>query len=701
MVEVKERNRAPKASQKIIVSIDQHPAVALCDISQNFDAFGQDCGYMLPDVLRTKVVPCFKQEMRAGFRFEPGRFGQNKNRNEESLLAESQQSCTPVPSQGVAPDDRTPLQERAWALTVHNADPSANSWMLFKCAKQKSSRTVNLEGEASADPGLEGAESPSNRNAKLTCKQPVKFNISTNDGDEPEHLPGSSGTRSSAEVNGVCRKFCDEMCSPTNSDASGMSPQVCCQEKEKVGATNELAETCQRARVYFRKNSFSCARTDMPWPLLNSGLTRASCTATPACPALLADPPDTVSSSISTNKQGALNGCSNEKLFGAPDGPSPGSSQWINHQEDESRDGLLTGGNDKLQGNTSSHSPDSTKKGFAPNSFQAEEAPTSPPSNGPGVHGRESSADIHSPLPHSGHQSDCSGTSPPPSALSDMDTTSSLNSTSVTLAGASSPSSNAKSSEQQLFISKGAQMISCSPSFASAHSCDSFHSSESPLFLPQDKRECDKDPLSRSPKLLPHCEGSPTDDESDAVHSLLCRTCGETDNALPPMLSPVTSPCRRSWRSLLSWSPGSSERKEHEEEDTCRHKSPQPVHGSSGNSSVDLQLGFEGSAEVLKPAPLTEPQFPPSSQNGAEPSSPSTCTDVSSDTLDEVTAYKRDILLVDVTQDDAELFENLPQKSFLKLGPVRFSEDLKCRPLRTARKHQLNSDGASVELGQR
>lgn len=640
---------------------------------------------------------CFKQEMRTGFRFEPGRVGRSKNRNEESLLAESQQSCTPVPSEGLTPDYQTLLQERTRVLSVRDADPSSNSRTRFKCAEQKGGRTAMLEGEASADPGLEGAESLSNRDAKLTCNPPVKFNISANDGDQSEHLPGSSGTQSSAEVNGVCGKFCDEMRTPTNSDASGMSPKV--YRRENVAGTDELTETCQRARLYFRKNNFSCARTDMPWPLLNSGLTRASRTATPACPALLTDLPDTVSSSMSTKKQDALNGCANVKLFSAPDGPSSGSTQWIHQQKDESGDGFLRGGNDKLQGNPSSHSPDSSKIGFAPNSCQGEEARSSPPLNGPGVHGRKSSADISTPL----LQSDCSGTCPSPTAvvLSDMETTSSLYSMSPPPTfqpreGASSPCSSTKSSEKQLFVPEGAQMSPCGPSFAPAHSCDSFHSSESSLLLLQDKRDCDEDPLSCSPQCC-HV-GSPTDDENNTVHSLLCRTCGETDNALPPMLSPVTSPYRRSWRSILSWSPGSSERKE---EDTCRHKSPQLVHGNSGSSSVDLQHGFEGSGEVLKPAPLFEPQFPPSNQNGTEPSSPSTCADVSSDALDEVTAYKQDILLVDVTQDDAELFENLPQKSLLKLGPVRFSEELKYRLLRTAKKHQLNSDGASVELGQR
>lgn len=39
--------------------------------------------------------------------------------------------------------------------------------------------------------------------------------------------------------------------------------------------------------------------------------------------------------------------------------------------------------------------------------------------------------------------------------------------------------------------------------------------------------------------------------------------------------------------------------------------------------------------------------------------------------LDEFSAYERDILLIGVTQDDPELFENVPQESLINLGPTR------------------------------
>ncbi|XP_041665567.1 uncharacterized protein topaz1 isoform X2 [Cheilinus undulatus] len=68
--------------------------------------------------------------------------------------------------------------------------------------------------------------------------------------------------------------------------------------------------------------------------------------------------------------------------------------------------------------------------------------------------------------------------------------------------------------------------------------------------------------------------------------------------------------------------------------------------------------------------------------------------------LDEFTAYEQDILLVDVIQDDPELFEILPQ-SALKLGPSRVTETLKNRPITRVKTSFPRTDGASVHLDKR
>lgn len=67
--------------------------------------------------------------------------------------------------------------------------------------------------------------------------------------------------------------------------------------------------------------------------------------------------------------------------------------------------------------------------------------------------------------------------------------------------------------------------------------------------------------------------------------------------------------------------------------------------------------------------------------------------------LDELTAYEQDILLVDVIQDDPELFDNLPDQSLLKLGPTRAAEAPGTKPAAVV--NTPRRDGASQELQER
>lgn len=45
--------------------------------------------------------------------------------------------------------------------------------------------------------------------------------------------------------------------------------------------------------------------------------------------------------------------------------------------------------------------------------------------------------------------------------------------------------------------------------------------------------------------------------------------------------------------------------------------------------------------------------------------------DAQANMVDEFLAYEQDVLLVHVIQENPELFDNLPHKSLLKLGPTR------------------------------
>ncbi|XP_059205635.1 uncharacterized protein topaz1 isoform X2 [Centropristis striata] len=66
--------------------------------------------------------------------------------------------------------------------------------------------------------------------------------------------------------------------------------------------------------------------------------------------------------------------------------------------------------------------------------------------------------------------------------------------------------------------------------------------------------------------------------------------------------------------------------------------------------------------------------------------------------LDEFAAFEQDILLVDVIQDDPELFESMPKESLLKLGPTRVTAAPKTRLVKI---QPPRIDVASLDLKQR
>lgn len=476
-VKIKEENRDPEASQKINIWISQYPKVTLCDIAQNCDAFSQDCGYMLPDVLKTKVVHCFKQEMRAGFRFEPGCLGHNKHKSEDGALAKNGEICPRIQSersicqsQSLTEHQRhlkecTDAQTLSSRTTCHfpkswTSEGSATcsaSFLLGKRAKKGECRTDMWDRDVGEDPRpgshFTGADILTDKRIKLvdsvkdrvlpstlaleciTCKNPAKTEktcswISDDSQSCAEHAAGSSSTFGSAvKENHVHKKPCGEIDSPTNTDAAQMSSELFCLRNQ--GEMDELESfTCQRVRAYFRKNHFSCARTYMPWPFSNSVRTLTAHTVTPACPAEPIDPSANSDSPINRNKPGTPSNCTYDML------PPKDTTQQVSHQNDgkgvEDGESLVAERNGKRHDNMSLYSPDSTNIEFAPHSMVAEESLAGPPSD---IIELATASD--SSLPVNGPQTDSSMSTPSPSAigLSDWETA-------TTLSSMSSPSTN-------------------------------------------------------------------------------------------------------------------------------------------------------------------------------------------------------------------------------------------------------------------
>nr|XP_046274048.1 uncharacterized protein topaz1 isoform X2 [Scatophagus argus] len=840
-VQIKEENQATEASQKITIWTGQYPKVTLCDIAQKCDAICQDSGYMLPDVLKTKVVHCFKQDMTAGFQFAPDCLTHNGHKSEDCAVAKSKQFCPRVQSkksicrsQSLIEHQRH-LKERtnAQMLPSHAACRFHKTWtsegcatcsasfLLGKRAKMWDCRTDAWDRNVEEDPGLgshiTGVEIHTDKKIKLgngvkderwpstphlKCS-PAKtdsrdqektcFWMSDDSQSCSQHAVGGCSTFGSAvKENSVHKKPCSELDSSTKANEKQMSLEPFCQETNIT--TDELGSfTCQRVRVYLRKNTFSCARTYMSWPFSDSSCTKG--------------PSDNGDSSINQNQPGTPSSPTNDALPNAPTGLSLNTTYQVSHRNDKDGKSFLA----ERNGDISSYSPDYTNMEFTPHLMENEETLVCLPSDkatlcSPSHCGRDPGADVASssslPVNETLGNSSTSTPSLSVSGLSDWETATTLSSVSSPLtynglrslsatlsalpsslylqdksgeaADESSPSCMIRTVEKPLLYYEDTRKFSCTFSSSSPHNSDSFQSCDSSLLLPQEEQESDKALLvSRCPpKLEPYYNTNPINVER-SLHNILIEKSVESEFILPPMLSPVPSPQRHSRTSPLR----RCLVKEEEEinTDACKHKmlagcrmpqiandniensmdylgrgreeldgvstnlkpqtvahNPQPCSSSDedmddGNEEesqdeTDCENAVEQGnkkSEQVSPDPnvkaaftsgvLTEPRSSPSSDEdeggafidegwlcsvGDEGSSPSDITDSERDLakteaagdtqqgiLDEFTAYEQDILLVDVIQDDPELFENLPKESLLKLGPTRVTDALKTGPL--------------------
>nr|XP_033492084.1 protein TOPAZ1 [Epinephelus lanceolatus] len=322
-----------------------------------------------------------------------------------------------------------------------------------------------------------------------------------------------------------------------------------------------------------------------------------------------------------------------------------------------------------------------------------------------------------------------------------------LPSSASALSSSSSPRCVVKDIGQTLLHCDETQMT-WSPSSASPHNSDSFDSCNSSLLLPQVVHENDEGRLSeidpsefRVPSLLSpvaspqrcswtRCLPSDSSDEEE----------GEEDNdytkhkTLPgcdtPLIVNADNVNSNDYLELGS---------EELEKDSTSFKTTLGKTQSSSSTDEDDgkeeesqdETDYENDVEVpcdpkikatLTSGALKEPCSSPDSDEddggafsdegqprstGAEGSSPSETqgsktdwsdADSAGDILDEFSAYKQDILLVDVIQDDPKLFENIPQQSLLKLGPTRATE--KTRPIAEVKTLLPRKDGASPEFKQ-
>ncbi|TNN54881.1 Testis- and ovary-specific PAZ domain-containing protein 1 [Liparis tanakae] len=215
---------------------------------------------------------------------------------------------------------------------------------------------------------------------------------------------------------------------------------------------------------------------------------------------------------------------------------------------------------------------------------------------------------------------------------------------------------------------------------------------------------------------------------------------------LPLMLSPVTSPQGPPGTRPLPHRPHCSGKGEEEEEeedededenemnkDARKHQllPGSDVQHINGSDEDDVEQGNAISERVSPdpqpasprtPGALAEPCSSPSSDEhdagafgdegtsssetacseGEETRPEAAAADPQRSFLDEFTAYNQDILLVDVVQDDPELFVNPPRRKLLKLRRAKVPEASEARPVGAAETPSPpRTDGASLVLRRR
>ncbi|XP_029298356.1 uncharacterized protein topaz1 isoform X2 [Cottoperca gobio] len=462
-VEVKIKKENAITSKKIIILIDQYPMVTLCNIAQRCEAFSPDCGYVLPNVLKTKVVRCFKQDMRAEFPLGPGCLEHNKH---ERKIRQKKEFCPKVKSkksihraQSLTEQQRR-LNERTDAQTISSSAtcsflksrtsegsaPCSASSSLDDCTRKGECRTVIWDRDVEDDLGrgtcLIGAEIHRDKRIKLgdSVKDgmlPSAPDLERIGGKEPAKMEsrdkemscdsqpcleravsGSSSFGAAVKENCAHKKPCGEIDDPTKTDATQMSPELFCQTNNVD--TDELDSfTCQRVRAYFRKIQLSCARTYMSWPFSNSDRTpTARNTGSPAEPI---DPSarDNSNSPLDQNQLVSSSNQTNNVVPDAPKDASSGSAHQFPHQNDENGEIILAEINGKRHGTMSSYSIE-----FAPQeaSCTSDTDTLSNPSQRGRESGTEAVSDASSPVNR--HEPDSSLSPPSPSAhaLTDCET---------------------------------------------------------------------------------------------------------------------------------------------------------------------------------------------------------------------------------------------------------------------------------------
>lgn len=500
---------------------------------------------------------------------------------------------------------------------------------------------------------------------------------------------------------------------------------------------DELASnTCQRVQGYVRKIVFSCARTDMPWPFPNSVQNTVSHAVKPMSPAELIDPPHNSESPQNRNEPNTFTNSPNGSLSDGPQRSFLKPAPHDPRQNYEKQDGRSEQVSEK-QSNANNHDHGANRElesyliateraqtrpasdrthlsanvaSLLPDSApQTDSAASTPPSSVLGLNDWGSATTLSS----------LSSPSTGPSLSSQQKEPSSVDS-----AEASFASCLVQIVEIPLFHSEKSHRTHTAP-FSPSQCTDSSESCESFLLLPQDTNVHRMELADTAlPKSVPYRAIPTRHTKYELPECALPTSRGrDTEFTLPPMLSPVSSPHVASKAANQGCSDGEEPMHKANSKPNMCHVSD-VANAKCRTSTGETQKVTAGLKPVLSLTPVLSPRDTPKDSDSdaeqrqsetsdvdtpgckvrtahpagglRERQSSSSCqgddsnmvgsfascsegemeqTNVEADAvLDEFSAFEQDILLIGVTQDDPELFANVPKESLMNLGPIRTRE---------------------------
>ncbi|XP_061616951.1 uncharacterized protein topaz1 isoform X2 [Phyllopteryx taeniolatus] len=252
---------------------DLYPKVNLCDVVLNADASCHDCGFVLPNVLKTETVHCFKQDMiAAGFQLRPCCSGHHKNGSEEDQnvisgprlqLYEDGDNLINPTTRPFFKGCKNDYVSATWSASTLTGNPTGEHGVESDPRKECDATLTEIHGDK-----INNIDYIKTDTLKLIPDLEImKHNRFLNE-EEKSCRTLNNHSQSLAELKvWTCNTFSVKV-------KDNCVPEESCEVRDGAQTPEETSGlfdddpasfSCQRVRVHFKEKKDSCARTYITW----------------------------------------------------------------------------------------------------------------------------------------------------------------------------------------------------------------------------------------------------------------------------------------------------------------------------------------------------------------------------------------------------------------------------------------------------